>query len=231
MAMANQPAETLVKLPKDKRLKAEQVMKSVENAMAQKENEIALAAPDESRLKAAQKRLEDALATQATGGKVSGLPALRSEWEAAKAEFEADAASAKARRDEAETALAGLRRRLESLQSDYGAIQHEYLAAVQKVLEGERDAYFSRYLKAADEIAVCYSELMALARIAGRRNFNIGALWRSVGVPALPAPHCDVAPPGHRSGDPATCFTPVSLAGLIDEAEPTIAARLADIWE
>lgn len=220
-----------MKSPKDKLLKAEQVIKSVENVIAQKENEIAQSVPDNTRVQAAQERLEDALGLLATGSKVSGLPALRSELEAAKAEFEADEIAAKAKRDEAETALAGLRRRLETLQSDYGAIQHEYLAAVQKVLEGERDAYFSRYLKAADEIAVCYSELMALARIAGRRNFNIGALWRSVGVPALPAPHCDVAPPGHRSGDPATCFTPVSLAGLIDEAEPTIAARLADILE
>lgn len=216
---------------KAKRAEIEAALSAVESAIADKRKIVAASVPDETRVKAAQEALEDALAVHACGGKGGDLAALRAALDAATADFQASAAGLKIAADEAAVALAGLIRRQETLQSEMGATGHEYRDAVQAELEAERDSLLKRYVAAANEIAETYSGAMALARFAGRRNHNIGCLWRSSLTPSMPAPIvADNEMTGHVSGDPSCCFTPVSLAGLIDRAEPFYAEKFGGLF-
>lgn len=215
---------------KAKRAEIDKALSAVESAIADKQKIIAASVPDESRLKAAKMAVEDALAVHACGGKAVNLAALRADLDAATADFQASAAGLKIAADEAAVALAGLIRRQETLQSEMGDTGHEYREAVQAELEAERDSLLKRYVQAANEIAETYSGAMALARFASRLNHNLGPLWRSVLTPSMPAPLVpDSEMTGHVSGDPSCCFTPVSLAGLIDRAEPVYAEKFGEL--
>lgn len=203
---------------------------SVETAILEKQRIIAASVPDESRLKAAQEALEDAAAIQATGGKGGDMAALRAEFEAATAAHEADSAACAIVAKEAETALAGLIRRRESLQAEFGSVQHAFRDAVQEALERERDTLLGDYLDAANTIARCHASVMALAMVAGQSNFNLGPLWMGITPPQLPRPILAGNLPVAFSGsDAGQCFTALSLSELSQRSESEIAARYAEL--